>query len=75
MGATTVRPSLGFGADFSYMCTATNGKYSTDVLYFSHRQITCQTDIAFRWTFLKRWCEKLKLKIHLVITLKSYRGT
>ena len=30
-------------ADFSYMCTATNGKYSTDVLCFSHCQITYQT--------------------------------
>ena len=28
------------------MCTATNGKYSTDVLCFSHRQITYQTDMT-----------------------------
>ena len=57
MGATTVTQSqedLGRFLLHVYSCTAANGKYSTDVLCFSHRQITYQTDMTAVHVILSR---------------------
>ena len=81
MGATTVTQSCRTWARFlrSYMCTATNGKYSTDVLCFSHCQITYQTDMTSKVMRMSR-PELLcgiavhSFRLHLPVSLNSLHG-